>query len=114
MSVEPSFSSEVSGIKIDKLLSLYFDLTTKVPIAQKIQDILKAKGNRPEEDFSKVISEVAEANKCTSVEYKRRGKRKILWGLYEGGPERKVTISIRAHYGGSSLAQQLPAGKGSS
>lgn len=98
MWVQPSFGTEFSGVKIDKFISLTFDITKGSPVAKKIKEILEAKQKSPEEDFGEVISEVAEANKCQSLVYERRGKRKILWGLYEEGPVEKVSITIRAHY----------------
>lgn len=98
MSAQPSFGSEISGIKIQPILSLHFDITKGGPVPKKVAEILKAKEKRPDEDIGGIISEVAEANKCQTLEYKRRGPRRVLWGLYEAGPEEKVSISIKGHF----------------
>lgn len=96
-----NFGPEISGIKIQQLIPFYFDFTQEGPVTKKLQEVLKVlkeKKKRQNKDIEGIIREVCEANKCQSVEYKRRGKRKWLWGAYEAEPEEKISISIRGHF----------------
>lgn len=95
MSAQPDFSI----IKIEQL-SLCLDMTKAGPVAKKIEEVLKAKQERPQEDISRIIYDIADANRCMSFDYKRRGRRRWIWGLYEAEPEEKVSISIRGHFCG--------------
>lgn len=99
MSALPNFDPQTGIINIRqlKLLSLYFDFE-KGPVAKKLREVFKEKKKRQGGNIANIIREVAEANKCQTVEYKRSGKRKWLWGLYEAEPEEKLSISIRGHY----------------
>jgi len=99
MSAQFSFDPRISGINIEQLLSLHFDLTKGAPVVKKLEEVLSAKQKQPDADFGAIISQVTEANKCQTAEYKRRGKRKWLRGLlYEAEPEERVSISIRGHF----------------
>lgn len=95
-----SAQADFSGIKIQQLIPLYFDISKGGPVAKKVEEVLKAKQERLQEDISRIISDVADANRCMSFDYKRRGRRRWIWGLYEAEPEEKVSISIRGHFCG--------------
>ncbi len=99
MSALPNFDPQIGGIniRIGQLIPFYFDLD-KGPVKKKLQEVFKEKKKQQEKDIDGIIREVCEANKCQSVEYKRRGKRKLLWGFYEAEPEEKISISIRGHF----------------
>lgn len=95
MSAQPDFSI----IKIGQL-SLCFDTTKGGPVVKKVEEILKAMQERPQEDISRIINDVTNANRCMSYNYKRRGRRRWGWGFYEAEPEEEVAISIRGHFCG--------------
>lgn len=97
--LDPQFG--IVNIRQLQLLSLSFDLG-RSPVAKKLQEVLEEKKKQREKDIADIIRDVAEANKCKKIEYKRRGKRKILWGLYEAEPEERISISIRGHYSAKS------------
>lgn len=97
MSAPFNFEPQISLIRIQQLLAFYSDFE-KGPVAKKLQEVFKEKKKRQEEDIADIIREVAEANKCQSIDYKRRGKRRWLWGLFEAEPEERFSISIRGHY----------------
>ena len=87
---------EQSFIKIGQLLPIYLDFGDGP--AKKLREVLKEKQKRPVKDVAGIVREVSQANICQRVKYRRRGKRRLLWGLWEEEPEEKVSISIRGHF----------------
>ena len=80
-----------------KLLPLRRDID-RGPSGKKIREILDARQQLPEKDMRDIIADVAEANRCHTFEHKIKGRRKLLWGLYEADPEETVTYIVRGHF----------------
>lgn len=99
MSAVPNFQPQFGGVNVrtGNVIPFYFDFKGS-PVARKIEEVLKAIKDQPNEEFENIMHEVIQANYCQSVEYKRRGRRRWLWGAYEEEPGEKVSIHIRGHY----------------
>jgi len=99
MSALPNFDPQfgVLNVRTGNIIPFYFDFKGS-PVAKKVEEVLNLKKEQPDKDFTNIMHEVIQANYCQSAEYKRRGRRRWLWGLYEEEPGEKVTISIRGHY----------------
>lgn len=97
MSAPLNFDPQIGIINLRQLIAFTFEFQ-KEPIAKKIQEIIKERQKRQGESINDIICDVAEANRCLSIDYKRTGRRKLLWGLYETEPQEKLSISIRGHF----------------
>lgn len=102
MSAMPNF--EPSFVKVGKLIPFYLDFSSG-PAAKKLGEVLKEKEKREAEGIEGIISEVCRANICQKSKYKRRGKRRLLWGLWEEEPVEEVSISIMGHFDSRKLLE---------
>ena len=102
MSAMPNF--EPSVFKIGQFIPFYLDFSSS-PVAKKLHEVLEEKKKRRVEDIAGIISEVCKANICQKVEYKRRGKRRLLWGIWEEEPAEEMSISIMGHFDSGKLLE---------